>query len=548
MLDPASLPQPKPAVSPASAGSTRHVAKGEAGFHGRLHKALESPEGEQRARPPRVESKSADRPHADRPERERTKTDARTLETGESCSSEPVASGVNIQAENEADGTAAAPQLEEVHNPKVAGAVQTEILLTEAAVNEGSAGQDAILTTNLPGSQVLAQPSVVAAAVRASVGSSNSLDASQSGQIAPASQPLASTPVPEIQAGALEPVAGRADAKANLATKQVDAAGADVPTTSTSEIMTAQPGSVMEAEAQALPQAAQHGVASRSAPAAAADQQQNIANALAVAPAQVAAAQAAQNPQAVAGARKPAPLAPAGDAVEATKPAESLALLSNALNNIEAAREMQVVMADETTEPGLRLAQLEAPKAAGTKPSGESRAEGVSMQPPAFMGPDGMLQRADAPLPSSPAREASAPLPARQLAPVVVSLVLGRGDEALTIALDPVELGRVEVSIGQGKEAGQIRIVAERPETLALLQRDQRELDRALNQAGLDDMGRSLSFSLASDQGRQHQQQHAAHHGANRFAGALTGIELERALGPIPMPARAATSLLDIAV
>jgi Meckel syndrome type 1 protein len=495
-----------------------------------------------------VESKSADRPHADRPERERTKTDARTLETGESCSSEPVASGVNIQAENEADGTAAAPQLEEVHNPKVAGAVQTEILLTEAAVNEGSAGQDAILTTNLPGSQVLAQPSVVAAAVRASVGSSNSLDASQSSQIAPASQPLASTPVPEIQAGALEPVAGRADAKANLATKQVDAASADVPTTSTSEIMTAQPGSVMEAEAQALPQAAQHGVASRSAPAAAADQQQNIANALAVAPAQVAAAQAAQNPQAVAGARKPAPLAPAGDAVEATKPAESLALLSNALNNIEAAREMQVVMADETTEPGLRLAQLEAPKAAGTKPSGESRAEGVSMQPPAFMGPDGMLQRADAPLPSSPAREASAPLPARQLAPVVVSLVLGRGDEALTIALDPVELGRVEVSIGQGKEAGQIRIVAERPETLALLQRDQRDLDRALNQAGLDDMGRSLSFSLASDQGRQHQQQHAAHHGANRFAGALTGIELERALGSIPMPARAATSLLDIAV
>ena len=127
--------------------------------------------------------------------------------------------------------------------------------------------------------------------------------------------------------------------------------------------------------------------------------------------------------------------------------------------------------------------------------------------------------------------------------------MLGRGDEALTIALDPVELGRVEVSIGQGKEAGQIRIMAERPETLALLQRDQRELDRALNQAGLSDMGRSLSFSLASDQGRQHQQQHAAHHGANRFAGALTGIESERPLGPIPMPARAgSTSLLDIAV
>jgi Meckel syndrome type 1 protein len=300
-----------------------------------------------------------------------------------------------------------------------------------------------------------------------------------------------------------------------LATKQVDGVVAGVLTPSPSETIAAQPASVMEAEVQAALQAAQ----------------------------------AAQNPQAMAGARKSAPPAPAGDAVEATKPTESLALLSNALNKIEAAAEMKLVVAAETAEAGLRLASLEAPKAVGSKPSGELRAEGISMQPPGFMGPDGMLQRADAPPPSSPMREASAPLPARQLAPVVVSLVLGRGDEALTIALDPVELGRVEVSIGQGKEAGQIRIVAERPETLALLQRDQRELDRSLNQAGLSDMGRSLSFSLASDQGRQHQQQHAAHHGANRFAGALTGIEPERPLGPIPMPARAGSnSLLDIAV
>ena len=514
MLDPASLPQPKPAVSPASAGSARHVAKGEAGFHGRLREALESPEGEQQARCPRVEAKSANHPDTHRPESEETKADAAILESG---SSEPAASGAKIQAENEAGGNAAAPQLEEVRSPKVAGAVQTEILLIEVAVTEGAAGQEVILTANFPGSQVLAQP-------------------------------MTDAPMPEIQAGAMEPVAGRADAKANLATKQVDAAGAGVPITPTSEIIAAQPGDITEAVSQAALQATQPDTASRSAPTTVADQQQNIANGLAAAPAQAAAAQAVQNPQAMAGARKPAPPAPAGDAVEATKPSESLALLSNALNIIQAAREMQVVMADETAEPGLRLAQLEAPKAAGTKPSGESRAEGVSMQPPAFMGPDGMLQRADAPLPSSPAREASAPLPARQLAPVVVSLVLGRGDEALTIALDPLELGRVEVSIGQGREAGQIRIVAERPETLALLQRDQRELDRALNQAGLDDMGRSLSFSLASDQGRQHQQQHAAHHGANRFAGVLTGIELERPLGPIPMPARAATSLLDIAV
>jgi Meckel syndrome type 1 protein len=140
-----------------------------------------------------------------------------------------------------------------------------------------------------------------------------------------------------------------------------------------------------------------------------------------------------------------------------------------------------------------------------------------------------------------------APPPARQLAPVVVSLALGRGDEALTISLDPGELGRVEVSIGQGKDGGQVRIVAERPETLALLQRDQRELDRALTQAGLGDVARSLSFSLASDQGRQ-QHHGAAHQGGQRFPGQATGLEADRPLAPISNQARSATSLLDIAV
>ena len=158
-----------------------------------------------------------------------------------------------------------------------------------------------------------------------------------------------------------------------------------------------------------------------------------------------------------------------------------------------------------------------------------------------------MLQRTDASPPSSPTREASAPLPARQLAPVVVSLVLGRGDEALTIALDPVELGRVEVSIGQGKEAGQVRIVAERPETLALLQRDQRDLDRALNQAGLGDMARSLSFSLASDQGRQ-QHHGSAHERGHRASMIVSGLDGDRAMPVLPGPTRNATSLIDIAV
>ena len=47
-------------------------------------------------------------------------------------------------------------------------------------------------------------------------------------------------------------------------------------------------------------------------------------------------------------------------------------------------------------------------------------------------------------------------------------------------------------------------ISADRPETLDLLQRDSRSLERALQQAGLKADAGSLSFSLKGDGGQQH--------------------------------------------
>ncbi|MCA3414394.1 MAG: flagellar hook-length control protein FliK [Roseomonas sp.] len=263
--------------------------------------------------------------------------------------------------------------------------------------------------------------------------------------------------------------------------------------------------------------------------------------------AQAVAAQASSKPQGLVSNPAPAPLTPAQEALEAGKPVEALSLLAKALNNTEAAAESKLAMAAEAADASWRLVSLEAPKATSAKPSAEGRAEGLSMLPQGFPATDALALRAESPLSSTPTRELATPMPARQLAPVVVSLALGRGDEALTIALDPVELGRVEVSIGQGKEAGQLRIVAERPETLALLQRDQRELDRALNQAGLGDMARSLSFSLASDQGRQ-QQYGAQEKGQRRASFAIGGVEGEAAMPGLPAPLRNTTSLIDIAV
>jgi flagellar hook-length control protein FliK len=496
MLDPASVPQPKPAASPASSGSARHAAKDEAGFHGRLREALESPQGEDQPGRSDLEANSANRRDDDHLAQRAKSSEPAKTEAGSPGSG---AVEGQAQAKNDASAGAATPQLEAPVLPDGAESAPSEVLLTELESIEGALGQAAPLTPDLAASPVVPQPTA-SLVTHAALGLSDGLDASHASGVAAAAHPNT-----QIEGEAAEQLR--------------------------SQMM-----------------AAQQSAASGGAAAATTDQQQNAANALASAPTQAATAQAAPPPQqGLGGASKSAPPAPRDDTVEATRPAEPLSLLAKALSNIEAAAEMKVVGATEAAEAGLRLASVEAPKAASTKPSGEMRAEGLAMQPFGFTGPDGILQRAEGPLSSTPTRELATPMPARQLAPVVVSLALGRGDEALTIALDPVELGRVEVSIGQGKEAGQLRIVAERPETLALLQRDQRELDRALNQAGLGDMARSLSFSLASDQGRQ-QQYGAQERGQRRASFAIGGVEGEAAMPGLPAPLRNATSLIDIAV
>jgi len=100
------------------------------------------------------------------------------------------------------------------------------------------------------------------------------------------------------------------------------------------------------------------------------------------------------------------------------------------------------------------------------------------------------------PTAAPPRPTAPVPWPTRQVIPFAVSLALG-SDDSISLTLDPVELGRVEVAITRGAEA-HVSLRAERPETLALLQRDRVELERALAGTGFGTEGRSpnLSFGL----------------------------------------------------
>lgn len=78
-----------------------------------------------------------------------------------------------------------------------------------------------------------------------------------------------------------------------------------------------------------------------------------------------------------------------------------------------------------------------------------------------------------------------------------------QGDRQMRLQLDPPELGNVTIQIKFGKDnTVKAHLTVERPETLHLLQKDSASLEKALQEAGIDTDGSSLSFDLQQgDQG-----------------------------------------------
>lgn len=72
--------------------------------------------------------------------------------------------------------------------------------------------------------------------------------------------------------------------------------------------------------------------------------------------------------------------------------------------------------------------------------------------------------------------------------------------ESMTLRLDPADLGQLDIRLKFGND-GKVKahLVAEKPETLAMLQRDATHLERTLQQAGVDLDDNAISFDL-----RQH--------------------------------------------
>ena len=94
--------------------------------------------------------------------------------------------------------------------------------------------------------------------------------------------------------------------------------------------------------------------------------------------------------------------------------------------------------------------------------------------------------------------------------------------------LDPPELGRIDVKLDIDK-SGHInaRLVVDKSETLDLMQRDQRALERALQQAGLDSGKTNLEFSLKQSPFSGGQQQARDDQGQQFRLEGPAGTELE---------------------
>ena len=100
---------------------------------------------------------------------------------------------------------------------------------------------------------------------------------------------------------------------------------------------------------------------------------------------------------------------------------------------------------------------------------------------------------------------------ARSLSPAILTAAgaiarnAAKGENRFQVRLDPPELGRVDVRLNIGDDGvARAHLVVERSETLDMFMRDQRQLERALEQAGVKTDENSLQFSLKDGNGGEH--------------------------------------------
>ncbi len=140
-----------------------------------------------------------------------------------------------------------------------------------------------------------------------------------------------------------------------------------------------------------------------------------------------------------------------------------------------------------------------------------------------------------APADAAPAGSGKAAAPAVPVHAIAFEIGIQalKGARRFDIRLDPAELGRVDVRLDVSKDGDvTATLTADRVETLNLLQREARTLERAFDQAGLKTNGDSLNFQMRQD-GSQRQQT-AGREGGPARRGDPDGRQAETQIQSIP--------------
>lgn len=132
--------------------------------------------------------------------------------------------------------------------------------------------------------------------------------------------------------------------------------------------------------------------------------------------------------------------------------------------------------------------------------------------------------RAQAAAPATATATTPRTLPAQVLEQISVHIdkAVKDGLDTVKIQLKPVELGKIEIKLEVASD-GKVTatVTADKRETLAMLQNDQRGLEKALQDAGLKPDSSTTSFNLRGD--AQSQQQQAANRDASAGQGQNQG-------------------------
>ena len=126
------------------------------------------------------------------------------------------------------------------------------------------------------------------------------------------------------------------------------------------------------------------------------------------------------------------------------------------------------------------------------------------------------------------------PSPLTQMVNMQLQRGLNARIESMTLQLEPAELGRLDIKLKFGKDGSiKAHMIVDKPETLAMLQKDSYHLEKVLQQTGLNADENSLSFDLRQQSNQPSLEGYDGDNNrgdADEFAAHMNGTSAEKTL------------------